>query len=84
MALINRQNIYQHLLEKQFNLIERTVPDALLDRNWRDEWSVTKKQFQEFENYAIPLLKKTFKFNKNKAKSTFEWFLLNHGLKIKD
>lgn len=82
--LINRDNIYIHLLEKQLNLIEKTIPNALLDRNWKEEWTITKNQLQEFENYAIPLLMKTFKFSKGKAVSTFTWFLLSHGLKVKD
>lgn len=84
MAIVNRNNIYQHLLEKEFNLIERTIQDALLERNWKEEWTITKEQMQEFENYAIPLLKRTFKFNTKKAISTFAWFWLQHGLKIKD
>ena len=35
-------------------------------------------------SYAIPLLKKVFKFNKSKAENTFDWFLLQYGLNIKN
>ena len=83
MAKINRQNIYQHLLEKQFNLIDRTIQDALIHRNWMNEWAITKEQFKQFEAYTIPLLKKTFKCSKSKAVSIFEWFRLMHGLNTK-
>ena len=82
--LINRDNIYQHLLEKQFNLIDMTIQNALLERGWKEKWTITKAQLQQLENYSVPLLKKTFKFSKKKAVATFAWFLLQHGLKVKN
>jgi hypothetical protein len=82
--LINRDNIYQHLLEKEFNLIDMTIQNALLERNWKEKWTITKEQLQQLEDYAIPLLKKTFKFSTKKAVSTFAWFWLQHGIKVKD
>lgn len=82
--IINRNNIYEHLLEKQFMLVERTMLDALFDKNWREEWRITKAQSVAFEKYAIPLIKKVFKCNKQKALSTFTWFKEMHSLKIKD
>lgn len=84
MKVVTRSNIYEHLLEKQFTLIERTMLDALFDKNWREEWCLTKEQSKAFEKYAIPLIKKILKINTNKSKSTFKWFLEEHGLKIKD
>lgn len=84
MSKINRTNLYEHLLEKQFNLIEFTLLDAVFTKNWREEWCLTKEQSIAFEKYAIPLIKKVFKINTNKAKSTFAWFREHHGLKIKD
>jgi hypothetical protein len=41
-------------------------------------------QHELFKAYAIPLLKKIFKFNKTKAETTFAWFDLQFGLRIKD
>ena len=52
--------------------------------NWFHEWTMTTAQYEEFEKYAIPLLKKIFKFNTNKAKATFGFFILQYGLRIKD
>jgi len=52
--------------------------------DWFHEWTMTTEQYEKFRAYAIPLLKKTFKFNTNKAKETFDWFNLQFGLRIKD
>jgi hypothetical protein len=84
MAQINRNNIYQHLLEKQFNYLDRTIQDALLDKSWLTDWYLTQEQADDFKKYSVKLIKRVFKCNTNKAKSTFDWFSLNHGLKIKE
>jgi hypothetical protein len=44
---------------------------------------MTQEQHEEFKAYAIPLLKKIFKFNKTRAEGTFGWFNLQFGLRIK-
>jgi len=80
---INRDNIYIHLLEKQFNLIDKTIPDALLEKKWQDRWNISEKKYNEFKKYSIPLIKKVFKCNTNKSKAVFDWFILMHGMKIK-
>lgn len=82
MIKINRDNIYLYLLEKQFNLIDKTIQSALLDKNWR-EWQITRDQNKEFERFAIPLIRKVFKVNKTKTESIFNWFKENHGLLVK-
>jgi hypothetical protein len=45
---------------------------------------MTQEQHDEFKAYAIPLLKKVFKCNKSRAESTFDWFDLEFGLRIKN
>lgn len=82
MKTINRLNIAEHLLEYQFNLIGKTKMDAIMDETWIVGWSLTPEQYQQFKSYAIPLLKKVFKCNTNKAKDTFEWFMMQFGLQI--
>lgn len=82
-AKITRENIYLHLLEKQFNLLDLTIQDAILEKGWQQLWEVEESKFDEFKIYAINLIKRVFKCNKSKAVSTFEWFEFNHGLKIK-
>lgn len=81
---ITRENIGEHLLEYQLALIDKTVQEAKLDDMWVFNWTITKDQYAQFRNYAIPLLKKTFRYNKEKAEKTFSWFYVKFGLMIKD
>lgn len=81
---VTRNNISEHLLEYQLSLIGKTVKDAVEYKEWLREWSLTRKQSEEFKKYAIPLIKKTFKCNKGKAVSTFNWWDLQFGLKIQE
>jgi len=82
MGKINRLNVGEHLLEYQLNLIGKTKMDAIMDETWIVGWSLTPEQHAQFKSYAIPLLKKVFKCNTNKAKDTFEWFMMQFGLQV--
>lgn len=84
MGKINRFNIAEHLVDVQLKLVGRTMFEAMQNPDWYHEWTMTTEQHEMFRKYSIPLLKKVFKFNTNKAKSTFEWFNLQYGLKIQD
>lgn len=79
---INRMTISDHLIEYQLQMIGKTVQDALKNPDWYNTWTMTSEQHDEFKAYAIPLLKKIFKFNTGKANSTFAWFNLQFGLRI--
>jgi hypothetical protein len=78
----NRNNISEVLFEYYLSLLEKTVRDALENPNWKQEWSISKEQYEEFKRYSIPLLKKVFKFNKSKAENTFNFFWLHYGIRI--
>ena len=80
---IDRTNVSQHLLEYQLNLVGKTLMDIAGDDRWYHNLTITKKQHEELEKYAIPLLQKTFKFNKTKAKETFAWWCLQFELRDK-
>jgi len=82
MVKINRTNVGEHLMEKQFSIIGKTAEDALNEKNWRANWFMTEEQFKEFELYALKTLKKVFKYNTKKAKSTFVWFRIMFGVDI--
>jgi ferritin len=82
MRTINRTNISEHLIEYQLNMIGKTIDDVKDDEKWYFNNTFTEEQFEEFKKYAIPLLQKIFKFNKTKANSTFQWFILQYGLRI--
>lgn len=79
---INRMTISDHLIEYQLQMIGKTVQDALKDPEWYNTWTMTSEQHNEFKAYAVPLLKKVFKFNTGKANNTFEWFKVQFGLRI--
>lgn len=86
---INRTNIADHLLEYQFNLIGKTLEEAKYSEKdgndkWLENWTISQEKHDEFKTYAIALIKKVFKCNTNRAKSTFGWFDLGWGLKIKE
>ena len=63
-------------------MIGKTVEDVKSDKEWYTNNTFTQEQHDQFKTYAIPLLKKIFKFNKSKAESTFSWFDLQFGLRI--
>jgi uroporphyrinogen-III decarboxylase len=79
---INRQNITDHLIEYQLKMIGKTIDEITTDEEWFSNNTMTPEQHEEFKAYAIPLLKKVFKFNKAKAEQTFSWFDLSYGLRI--
>lgn len=81
---IDRTNITDHLIEYQLNMIGRTIADAQKLDDWYHQFTLTRKQHEVFKGYAIPLLKKVFKYSKVKAEDTFNWFDLNFGLRIKN
>ncbi len=84
MPKINRFNIAEHLVNVQLKMVNRTMFEAMQNPDWFHEWTMTTEQYEKLKAYAIPLLKKVFKFNTNKAKSTFDFFMLQYGLKIQD
>lgn len=81
-AKVNRTNISEHLVEYQLNMIGKTMKDVEGDEEWYYNNTMTDQQHEEFKHYAIPLLKKIFKFNKSRAEETFSWFSLQFGLRI--
>lgn len=81
---INRNNISRHLVEYELEMVGKTLANTIDDIMWRFNFTMTRNQFEQFRSYAIPLLKKTFKFNKRKAEDTFKWFYDNFGVRIKN
>lgn len=81
---INRTNITTHLIEYQLNMVGKTIEQARELEDWYHQWTMTTTQFELFKAYAIPLLRKVFKFNKRNAEETFSWFNLQYGLRLKD
>ena len=82
-AKVNRTNITEHLIEYQLSLVGLTIKDVAEDEKWYYNNTLTPEQHDKLKAYAIPLLKKIFKFNKQKAEDTFAWFNEQFGLRIK-
>ena len=80
---VNRSNIAEHLIKYQLAMVGKTMEEALLDDMWFFNWKITEK-YDEFKRYAILLIKKVFKCNKQRAEKTFEWFDLEFGLSVLD
>jgi hypothetical protein len=79
---INRTNISEHLVEYQLKMIGKTPLEVMGDDKWYSNNTMTQEEHDVFKAYAIPLLKKVFKFNKAKAEQTFQFFDLQFGLRI--
>jgi len=81
--LVDRDNLLEYLVEKQFNLVEKSVISALFNPNWKEEWTISKKQHEEWKKHCKFVMKKVLQFNNNKFLETFQWLEQHYGLKIK-
>ena len=81
---INRENCARHLVEKELEMVGKTMMDTLDDMEWYSNITMTRVQHEEFRKYSITLIKKIFKVNSTKAKAIFDWFDFAYGLRVKD
>jgi len=81
---VNRSNIAEHLIKYQLAMVGKTMEEALLDDMWFFNWKITQEKYDKFKRYAILLIKKVFKCNRQRAEMTFEWFDLEFGLSVLD
>ncbi len=84
MAKVNRENIADHLVDYQLGMIGKSTQEAHMTKEWYNKWTMTQEQHDQFKAYALPLIKKVFKCNKSRAESTFDFFDLQFGLRIKN
>ena len=82
MEKITRENLAEHLVRYQLEMVGKTWEDAQTDQWWFHNITMTQDQFDEFMKYAIPLTKKVYKCNKGKAQRILDWFNVNFGLRI--
>ena len=80
---VNRETITRHLIEKELEMVGKTMMDTLDDDNWHFNITLTRAQYWEFRKYSIKLIKKIFKCNTRRSNDTFEWFMRAFGLRIK-
>jgi beta-xylosidase len=82
MEKVTRENLAEHLVNYQLEMVGKTWEDALVDQQWYYNITMTQQQFDEFMEYALPLTKKVLKCNKLKAQRALDWFNLQFGLRI--
>jgi len=83
MPKINRENLLEHLIEKQFNELQLTMIDAIFEPKWKDKWTLTREEHEKWKKYCISTMKKVLKCNNAKIKESFKWLEENYGLKVK-
>jgi len=82
MEKITRDNITSHLIDVQLKMIGKTRDDVKDDQEWYHNNTITREQLTDFNVYALPLIKKVFKCNTNRAKNILGMFDLNFGLRV--
>jgi hypothetical protein len=82
MEKVTRDNITTHLIDFQLKIIGKTIFDIKDDPEWYHNNTLTVEQIADFNVYALPLIKKVFKCNSNKAKDILGWFDLGYGLRV--
>ena len=84
MKSVNRENIAEHLIDYQLEMIGKSIQEAYMTKEWYNKWTMTQEQHDVFKAYALPLIKKVFKCNKTRAENTFSWWDLQFGVRIKN
>jgi hypothetical protein len=80
---ITRENCARHLVEKELEMVGKTMIDTIDDMEWYSNITMTKVQHEEFRKYSIALIKKIYKVNTSKAEGIFNWFDFAYGLRVK-
>jgi len=80
---VTRDNCARHLVEKELEMVGKTMMDTLDDMEWYSNITMTRVQHEEFKKYSIGVIKKIFKVNTRKAEDIFNWFDLAYGLRVK-
>lgn len=84
MEKIRRENIGEHLFDYQLKMIGKTRVNVIDDDRWHIHFTMTREQYGQFKRYAVSLMMKTFRCNKNKALNIFEWYWQQFGVRIKN
>ena len=80
---IKRETVGEHLFDKQLEIIGATRLTIIDDDLWRSHYPIKREEYSAFRDYAIKLMMKTFRCNKNKAIANFNWYWEQFGVKIK-
>jgi hypothetical protein len=81
---ITSQNLGDHLFQKQLDYIGKTVKEVKNDPEWYLNNKLTKAQYNEWKEYCIEAISKTYQLNERQAELEFNWLDLGYGLTIED
>lgn len=84
MEKATRENISQHLMEYQLNMVGKTLMNVVDDDTWKFNITMNYAQREEFKKYCISTIQKVFKCNRTKAEDTYNIFIQSFGLRIKN
>jgi hypothetical protein len=82
MEKITKQNLAEHLIQKQLEYVGKTIEDIKSDEKWYNNNTLTKEQYEEWKDYSLKLIKKTIKYRKSIVEREFAMFDLMYGLKV--
>lgn len=82
MEKINKENLIEHLIQKELEYVGKTIEDIKSDQDWYSNNTLTNEQYEEWKNYSINLIKKITKFPKSLAEREFAMIDLTYGLKV--
>jgi hypothetical protein len=83
MEKLTRENLVQHLVDYELNMVGKTRLNAIDDDRWYFNFTMTRKQHNEFKVYAIKLIRKIYKCNRLRGEKWFDQFDMAYGLRIK-
>ena len=83
MEKVKREAIGEFLFDKQLKIIGATRLSIVDFDQWRSKFPIKREEYSAFRDYAIKLMMKTFRCNKNKAIDTFNWYWMQFGVKIR-
>jgi hypothetical protein len=79
-----REEINRKLVSMQMEMIGLTYEDAMNTPEFWRVYTLTTEQNEQWRKKALLLIKKTFKINSTKARSTMDFFELQLGLRVYD
>lgn len=78
---VTRDNLVEHLINKQLEYVGKTIQDVKDDPNWYTNNTLTKEQHTEWKEYCLKLMKKHL-VRKHRLDYEFGMFDLMYGLKV--
>lgn len=85
MAEKKIDKVLREILNKMFEIAGHnlTIDDVIgSEEPWFDQYTMTQSQQEEWETFSVELIRKKYKFPKERARKEFGWLSLCYGLKI--